>query len=189
MQHIMIDLETMGTAVNAPVLAIGAVFFNPESGELGERFYRAIDIADACRYGRPSGDTIRFWMKQSDAARQAVIAGTASAEEVFKSFREFVQSGGSDVRPWGNGAGFDISILEHAFGRVLDRPAPWKFWNPLDCRTIKELAVGVTEFKGERAGTHHQALDDAIYQAQWVSHYWQALRGKKAVAAEPVDLL
>ena len=29
MRHCMIDLETLGTAANAPVIAIGAVFFDP----------------------------------------------------------------------------------------------------------------------------------------------------------------
>lgn len=195
MKHLMIDLETMGTLFNAPVLAIGAVFFDPETGELGERFYGAIDIGDACRLGRASGETIAFWMKQGDEARKAAIAGTQTSAEVFGAFREFVQTGGGNVKPWGNGATFDISMLEYAFVKVLDKTAPWQFWNVRDCRTIKEIGELVSPFKGERQGTHHQALDDAVFQAQWVSHYWQALRGREqaitpvAAVGEPEDLL
>ncbi|MEB7084561.1 3'-5' exoribonuclease, partial [Escherichia coli] len=33
--HLMIDLETMGTNTNAPIVVIGAVFFDPQTGEIG----------------------------------------------------------------------------------------------------------------------------------------------------------
>lgn len=184
MRHLMTDLETMGTLVNAPVLAIGAVYFDPNTGELGDRFYGAIDIEDACRYGRPSGGTIKFWMQQSDDARKAAIAGKHESKFVFDKFRAFCLKHGPNVKPWGNGATFDIGILDYAFMKVTGEGSPWKFWNVRDCRTIKEVAETVAEFNGERAGTHHQALDDAIFQAQWVSHYWQALRGKATQEVE-----
>lgn len=185
MQHLMIDLETMGTAFNAPVLAIGAVYFDPNTGKLGERFYAAIDIEDACRYGRATGGTIKWWMGQSQAARDAVLAGKMSSEAAFTRFRDFCRKGGADIKPWGNGASFDISILDFAFPKILSEGPPWKFWNVRDCRTIKDLADGVVPFNGERVGTHHQALDDAVHQAEWVSHYWQGLRGAKP---EPTSL-
>lgn len=189
MNHVMIDLETLGTAFDAPVLAIGAVYFDPDTGALGDRFYGAIDVADACRYGRPSGDTIRWWMGQGDEAREAAVAGKHPAVLVFEKFDEFMVKHGPDAHPWGNGASFDISILDFAFPKILDKPVPWKFWNVRDCRTIKALASKVPPFQAERQGTHHQALDDAIYQAQWVSHYWQALRGIKSPAPEPMEEL
>lgn len=34
MNNLMIDLETMGKKPNAPVVSIGAVFFDPQSGKL-----------------------------------------------------------------------------------------------------------------------------------------------------------
>jgi hypothetical protein len=36
----MIDLESMGKKPNAPIVSIGAVFFNPQTGELGQEFTR-----------------------------------------------------------------------------------------------------------------------------------------------------
>lgn len=183
MQHLMIDLETMGTMNTAPILAIGAVWFEPMTGELGKRFYGAIDIEDACRFGRPSGGTIKWWMQQDDEARKAAIAGTLKASEVFEKFRAFCMKPEIEMKPWGNGACFDISMLDYAFLKITNKPAPWKFWNVRDCRTIRDVGFAVGKFKGERAGTHHQALDDAIYQAQEVSHYWQGLIGAKPQAA------
>lgn len=182
--HCMIDLETMGTAPNAPVVAIGAIYFDPDTGALGETFDAAIDLEDAVRYGRVSGSTLKWWLGQGDAARQKVVRGRHPAQLVFEKFHEFCRKHGDDIRPWGNGSSFDITILEYAFGRILDRPAPWKFWNVRDCRTIKELAAGLTTYTGTLDGTAHTALDDATHQARWVSFYWQALR-RREVAPQP----
>lgn len=178
MRHCMIDLETLGTAANAPVVAIGAVFFDPDTGTLGEKFDEAIDVTDAMRYGVMSGDTFKWWLGQSDAARRKVIRGRSKAEYAFDAFWHFVvKNGGDNVQPWGNGSSFDITILDYSFPRVLNKPAPWKFWNVRDCRTIKELATGLVRFDDKmKDGVAHTALDDAIHQAKWVSTCWQGLR-------------
>lgn len=191
MQHLMIDLETMGTRFDAPVVAIGAVYFNPDTGEIGEKFYRHIDVQDACRYGKVAGDTIVWWMKQSDAARGALTReGGDLAADAFVAFQQFILSGpkGGSVCVWGNGATFDITILEYAFLRIIDRAAPWKFWNVRDCRTIKDVAWPLGVKVEELVGTAHNALDDAVHQAGWISAMWQALRGKKAEPAPAADV-
>ncbi|UUV43184.1 exonuclease [Rhodobacter phage RcCWillis] len=193
LNHLMIDLETLGTAANAPVIAIGAVFFDPNTGILGEQFDEAIDVADAMRYGVMSGDTFKWWLGQSDAARQKVIRGRSKSEYAFDAFWHFVAKHGDNVQPWGNGSSFDIAILDYAFPRVLNKPAPWKFWNVRDCRTVKEMATGIVRFDDKmKQGVAHTALDDAMHQAKWVSTCWQGLR--QIVQAEPkpaptVDLL
>jgi hypothetical protein len=45
MNNLMLDLETMGNKPNAPIVAIGAVFFDPATGELGPQFYTAVNLA------------------------------------------------------------------------------------------------------------------------------------------------
>lgn len=188
MQHLMIDLETMGTRFDAPVLAIGAVFFDPDTGQLGEKFYRHIDMEDACRYGKVSGATIKWWLKQSDAAREAITRdGGIMATQAFTEFQAWIlgSPAGTRVKPWGNGATFDISILEYAFLRIIDREAPWKFWSIRDCRTIKEVAEPFNIRVEELKGVAHHALDDAVHQAGWISTMWQALRGKVKVVHQP----
>ncbi|RVC70415.1 3'-5' exoribonuclease [Mesorhizobium sp. M00.F.Ca.ET.038.03.1.1] len=183
--HCMIDLETMGTAPNAPVIAIGAIYFDPDTGTLGDTFDAAIDLEDAVRYGRVSGSTLKWWLSQGEAARQKVVRGRHPAQLVFEKFHEFCRRHGTGLKPWGNGSSFDITILEYAFGRILDKPAPWDFWNVRDCRTIKELAANGPQYTGTLEGTAHTALDDATHQAKWVSFYWQALRGKREAAPQP----
>lgn len=73
MNHLMIDLETMGNKPAAPIVAIGAVFFEPESGEMGAELYVAVDLSSAMDQGaKPDGDTILWWLKQSAEARAAI---------------------------------------------------------------------------------------------------------------------
>lgn len=43
----MIDLETMGNKPNAPIVSIGAVLFEPSSGELGGRFFTGLSALRA----------------------------------------------------------------------------------------------------------------------------------------------
>ncbi|EID5851670.1 3'-5' exoribonuclease, partial [Escherichia coli] len=40
--HLMIDLETMGKNPDAPIISIGAIFFDPQTGEMGPEFSKTI---------------------------------------------------------------------------------------------------------------------------------------------------
>ncbi|EPE3473292.1 3'-5' exoribonuclease domain-containing protein, partial [Escherichia coli] len=45
--HLMIDLETMGKNPDAPIISIGAIFFDPQTGEMGPEFSKTIDLETA----------------------------------------------------------------------------------------------------------------------------------------------
>ncbi len=93
--------------------------------------------------------------------------------------REFIDenSGEFFVQVWGNGANFDNTILRRSYERQ-GIPCPWRYYNDRDVRTIVELGKAIDfdartaiPFEGER----HNALDDARYQAKYVSVIWQKL--------------
>ncbi|EGD5198676.1 3'-5' exoribonuclease, partial [Escherichia coli] len=42
--HLMIDLETMGKNPDAPIISIGAIFFDPQTGDMGPEFSKTIDL-------------------------------------------------------------------------------------------------------------------------------------------------
>lgn len=173
MNHLMLDIETLGTRPNAPILSIGAVVFDPTTGKQGETFYRAIEPANAFLHGVPDGDTFKWWMGQSDAARKAAVAGTALLGDALMGLSKLPLPW-KDVRVWANDPDFDVTILTYGFHKALGCLPPWRFWNTRSCRTIAEIA-------GKRppapSGVHHNALDDAIHQAKWVSDMWQELKG------------
>ncbi|MXF06731.1 exonuclease [Escherichia coli] len=178
--HLMIDLETMGTNTNAPIVVIGAVFFAPQTGEIGPVFYIVINLTDAMNTGAvPDGGTIEWWLTQSSEARSAILADRVKLKDGLLRFREFIDEHSDEkfVQVWGNGATFDNAILRTSYER-LSIPCPWRYYNDRDMRTIIELgntigfdARTVIPFEGVR----HNALDDARNQAKYVSAIWQKL--------------
>ena len=176
MTHVMIDLETLGTTSRSAWISIGAVCFDPDTGviDTGNAFYRNVDWDSALRGREVSGDTLKWWMRQDPAAKDAVIHAGWPIEAVLTALSEWLPEG---CVVWGNGSSFDISMLEdtyHQYGVTV----PWKFWNVRDVRTVVHLAQGLVE-RGSVPfeGTKHNALSDAIHQAKYVSAMWQALRG------------
>lgn len=182
--NLMIDIETLGTRPNAPILSIGAAFFAPGTGEIGPTFYRAIDPANAFLFGVPDGDTFKWWMGQADAARRDVTSGSALLADALTDLSKF-GSGvcqWKDVEVWANDPDFDVTILTYAYHRVLSQLPPWRFWNTRSCRTIAAIS-GKRPPKIGGNGTYHNALDDAVHQAKWVSDMWRSLRKVQTRAA------
>lgn len=186
MKDLMIDIETLGTDADAPVLSVGACFFDIATGEIGPTFDGKISVADALEYGPVCGETFAWWMQQSDEARLNVIQGHQTTKEILTGFHFFVARNCdiAEVRPWGHGAAFDITIIERLFAKALGdrvdpadrRSPPWNFRNVRDTRTIRALGEAAGhQFTGDREGTHHDALDDAVYQAKWVSFFWRRM--------------
>ena len=165
MQDIMLDLETMGTGPAAAIVAIGAVEFDLGTRQLGRRFYQVVDLkSSVLEGGILDADTVCWWMKQSDAARAVFSAPAQHIMQALRMFGEFAGEccGAGDLNIWGNGAAFDNVVLASAFDRSgIQRP--WAYQNDRCYRTVKALHP---EVSWERVGTAHNALDDAISQAQ-----------------------
>ncbi|HII2646213.1 TPA: 3'-5' exoribonuclease domain-containing protein, partial [Escherichia coli] len=175
--HLSVDLETMGKNPDAPIISIGAIFFDPQTGDMGPEFSKTIDIDTAG--GVIDRDTIKWWLKQSREAQSAILTDEIPLDDALLQLREFIDenSGGFFVQVWGNGASFDNVILRRSYVRQ-EIPCPWRYHNDRDVRTIVELGKAIDfdartaiPFEGER----HNALDDARYQAKYVSAIWQKL--------------
>ncbi|EIN8137959.1 3'-5' exoribonuclease, partial [Escherichia coli] len=69
--HLMIDLETMGKNPDAPIISIGAIFFDPQTGDMGPEFSKTIDLETAG--GVIDRDTMKWWLKQSREAQSAIM--------------------------------------------------------------------------------------------------------------------
>ncbi|EPF4178413.1 3'-5' exoribonuclease domain-containing protein [Escherichia albertii] len=175
--HLMIDLETMGKNPDAPIISIGAIFFDPQTGDMGPEFSKTIDLDTAG--GVIDRDVIKWWLKQSREAQSAIMTDEIPLDDALLQLREFIDenSGEFFVQVWGNGANFDNVILRRSYERQ-GIPCPWRYCNDRDVRTIVELGKAIDfdartaiPFEGER----HNALDDARYQAKYVSAIWQNL--------------
>lgn len=129
-EHVMIDIETLGMQTEATpvVCAIGAVKFDLEIGII-DRFYYCCEWQ-----GSVNLQTIAWWMKQSDEARQALFNGpVAQIAGILIALKQFV----NDNPVWGNGSDFDNLILLNWYNK-LDING-WSYKQNRCFRTIKNI--------------------------------------------------
>ncbi|EMI4123591.1 3'-5' exoribonuclease, partial [Escherichia coli] len=84
--HLMIDLETMGKNPDAPIISIGAIFFDPQTGDMGPEFSKTIDLETAG--GVIDRDTIKWWLKQSREAQSAIMTDEIPLDDALLQLRE-----------------------------------------------------------------------------------------------------
>lgn len=180
----MIDIETLGTRPKTVIVSAGVCSFN-NSGII-KGFHCELDIQEQLWAGRTiTAGTLGWAMGQPDSVREVYkekdkdgkIKPKLKAEEFFAMFDKFVEVSraaiGEDkshaIKVWGNGSHFDITILEDYYDQFHTKKFngfPWKFWDVWCFRTFNNLTKCKDMVK--REGTHHNALDDAIYQAKCV---------------------
>jgi hypothetical protein len=196
--HLMVDIETMGTAIDSPVITICAVLFDPRQQDdvsvLQRRgFLRRVDVKDAVDHSAGiDGDTLRFWLNQKDEAIKALV-GTDSVplKTALEDLRQYAVHrwpksddkffAGHSQFPvsclvWANSPDFDCKILEHAFQRVEDM-FPFRFFQFRCLRTLKDLAWpnGPDSIPKFATGAKHDAMADAVNQALIVQAGYKAL--------------
>jgi 3' exoribonuclease, RNase T-like len=162
MKNIMLDLETMGSHHNSPIISIGAVSFGPKG--LGEEFYKKISLQSSMQYGmRPDASTILWWLKQDEKVR-GEFKDNMNEEDVkivLDKFSQWCREQDEDPIMWGNGSDFDNMILASSY-RMCEMRQSWGFYNNRCYRTLKNLFPEVKCGKNEGK---HNALEDAKCQA------------------------
>lgn len=170
--NIMMDIETTGVRPGCRVLSIGLVAFD-EKGTIDSLLVHP-KLSD--QVGVDDGKTMGWWDTQSAEAKSVFadnhILGE-SVEYVYKRIKTFIDdlvdarkslSQGLDevdMCIWGNGATFDNSIVQHMF-YAKGLPIPWNTFGDRCYRT----AINMLDRPSlQRQGVHHNALDDAMYQA------------------------
>lgn len=171
-----LDLETFGTRPGCAIRSIGAVMFDPHSGEMGAEFYANISDASCVAAGlHVDPDTVAWWKKQSAQAQDALMSDQKTLTEVAVAFDAFWRSNRA-MFVWSHGANFDEPLWSAAM-HAIGRKVPWKFWDSRCTRTAYDLA-SFNPKTVSRAGTHHNALDDAKYQALCVQKAYQRVQGE-----------
>lgn len=167
MQDVSIDLETLGVTSRSAFVTIGACMFDARTGEVDKdnTFYRRVSWETATLRRNISSDTLHWWTNQQvEALREITKPGGEPLKQVLIDFAEWVPH---KCKPWGNGAVFDIGMVEDAYNQYAI-PIPWKFWDVRDMRTVVDIGrwLNMDPKKIQREGVHHNALDDAIHQAK-----------------------
>lgn len=181
MSDVMVDLETLGTRPGSIILSIGSVAFDRAKDPLDwPEFYSVISIASSRKFGLTSDEsTSAWWSRQSLEARrvldEADDPSAPTLPDVLKNFGKFLMRQG-DIRAcrlWGNGSDFDNVLLVSAFQAAMLGKPPWNYYNHRCYRTLKNLFPQYALSESARnavqveqhSGVHHNALDDARFQA------------------------
>lgn len=188
MNHFSIDLETLGTRGDAAIVSIGVRQFNPDTGKLGDSFYRVIDLASSVKSGTITGSTLQWWMRQEDAARDVFQSpDSVPLACALDDLRAWMLKLSDRPVVWGFGATFDVSILEHAYDYgAVGLKEPWAFRDIRDMRTIVDEAQ--LDQWPPNVGVSHNALDDATYQATVISACRRKIRSALKLASSGDEL-
>lgn len=191
MKHISFDLETLDTGPQACILSIGAVKFDPFTGELGDTFSAVIDI-EKPGGGTVSASTVAWWMRQSQQARDAIFGPDVVKTQLawaLVAFSEFIGFDDSlpdgeypDVTLWQRGDKDATWLLSAYEGTQLK--APFRYWQVRDQRTATVDYPHL--MPTPEAHVAHNSLHDAVYQAKALIAVYSRLYSSGALLP-PVD--
>ena len=172
---VMLDLETMGRKSNSALVSIGAVEFHLESGKTRREFYKVIDLQSCLDVGLTiDASTVYFWLQQSQQARDAITKDKLlPLPTVLHMFSAWMEDCIADVGIWGNGARFDIGLLEDAY-LACNMKIPWNFRSERDVRTLVSFAPQI-KANHPFTGIEHNPIDDSKHQISYCSATWKKL--------------
>ena len=159
MKNVMVDIETLGNGSHSAILSIGAVQFD-ETGT-GEQFYVRVNAESCVAAGmKMDVSTVLWWFKQGDKARMEVANGGI---DISNALEDLATWWPAKATFWGNGATFDNVIVANAYQR-LGIQRPWGYTSDRCYRTMKAMFPNIKADPMD--GVAHNALADALYQAQ-----------------------
>ena len=175
--NITFDLETFGITHNAPILQIGAVKFNNE-GQIMDKFNIKINPSDLETYNFDLNySTIMWWLSQKKEVIDKVFFSNdehVNLDVALNSFNNWIGYYPQNYVYWSHTT-FDPVILSNAFKKAgIKSVIP--YYQHRDIRTLEEISA--YQMRGERTGNHHDALDDSITQAAYISNALKYMKNK-----------
>lgn len=182
-EHVMLDLETMGNKSNAAIVSIGAVEFDINTGDTGDEFYERIDLKSSLMHGlNVDASTIYWWLGQNEEARQELLKKGGDLSFVLGLLNTWFDNRKKDFFLWGNGARFDIGLLEDAYVACYLDDLLWSFRNERDVRTLVSLRPEIKkQVQDEWMGKTvlHHPINDCKIQIDCVSRIWRNINNIK----------
>lgn len=171
MNHLMIDLETLGTDRDSVVLSIGAVEFDLLKGEQGNSFKVNIDIQSSLEAGlKINGDTLKWWLTQRPEILSRSLYGYVVLEEALKNLTNFIIN--NDIAyVWGNSASFDLGLLKDCYSK-FNMEVPWSYRGERCYRTMFNMVY----IDAEKPKDAHDPIVDCRYQIDNLIKIWSKIR-------------
>lgn len=174
--HISLDLESLSKRPSALVLSVGMAAFTTQGGLVATFYVEPNKEEQRAAQRDVDPATVAWWQAQNPDARKVLDTPGVSVASCLAGIRSFFgrfQDRSYRVAGvWGWGADFDNAMLQDLF-RHFDEPPPYDYRVNRCGRTIVEM-LGAP--KPVAHGTHHNAVDDAIYQAERIRQALLRLR-------------
>jgi exodeoxyribonuclease VIII len=169
-RHLMVDIESLSTKLNAAILTLGAVIFDPYSDRPMQELYLRVELDDQVAAGAVIDDsTIEWWGKQEPAIIEEAF-GPENRINIHDAMKQFHKFAWNCDKFWSHGATFDLVILQLAFRR-LEMVEPWQYYDMRDTRSIFALGIDPAMPQAQK----HNALEDAKRQAVGVQNVMKEL--------------
>lgn len=176
-----IDMETLSTEHNAALLSIGAVIHDFGTGQQVDTFYANITPESSIAAGLDvSESTKAWWAKQGQAAQDVLSVDQRPLRDVLIEFGMWLAGHGVQYAI-GNGPRADNQWLESAC-KAVGMQSPIKYWGDLDMRTLTFIGthiLGLDHWHNTFKGVKHNALHDAINEAEFCNAVFQKLINRK----------
>lgn len=176
-----IDMETLSTEHNAALLSIGAVIHDFGTGQQVDTFYANITPESSIAAGLDvSESTKAWWAKQGQAAQDVLSVDQRPLRDVLVDFTKWLAGHGVQYAI-GNGPRADNQWLESAC-KAVGMQSPIKYWGDLDMRTLTFIGthiLGLDHWHNTFKGVKHNALHDAINEAEFCNAVFQKLINRK----------
>ncbi len=184
MKDVMLDFETLGNGKDKCVCQVAAVYFDRMTGELGASYKATIFAGSHIALGgKIDADTVYWWLKQSQEARNSILNPTKNIVEAMSELNEFLIP---SARIWSH-ATFDFVTLMDTMKQCGIKPT-FTYKHGLDIRTLVYLA-NVSFDKTPREGVHHDALDDCKHQVKYCVAALNTLKTNKILIKKLYNLL
>lgn len=172
MNHLMIDIETLGNKSNSVISSIAAVEFNIDTLETGKVFQVDIDLDSCVRLGLEMDvSTVMWWFKQNEEARNEF--SNKDRKDISKALSMFSEFCNKDYEIWGNSARFDLGLIQNAYNK-LNVEIPWDFRKERCVRTLLSLAPQAKDMV-EKPDVPHKDINDCYYQIAYCQKAYSLL--------------
>jgi hypothetical protein len=189
--HCMIDLETLSTRPRAAVISLGYALFNEDGALAADEII--FDVEEQIQRGRNvEASTVAWWASQGESAKSVFeksikygLTASAGMGKFASVLKEHCPNR-KNLLVWGNASTFDIVLTRDLCEHMA--PQHWRLWdypNERCYRTAVNIFDPEKKHAPERTGTHHNAMDDAIWQAEYLS----ILNNRLVRAGAPLRIL
>ena len=166
--NVFLDFETRDKVATAKVMSIGAAMVGPGL-TVDSTFYANVLWQGAQQLGRTeSADTVAFWKRQAPVHMELFASpAPIRLDDAYDAFAAWIASMPRAAYIWGRDQDFDCAILWHIqrwLGRGYMRNT---HYTKSRAHRMLTCMYPQGELRPPFQGVKHNALDDAVYEAQW----------------------